>query len=131
MGQYLMGIDNGLTVSKAAIFDLSGHEIAVDGHKVDLIYPRPAWVERDMEAVWRHDREAIRGAIRKAGIDPRDIVGVGNSAHGNGIYLVDKAGAPLGNAITSMDNRAASIIDEWTRRVAASPRFMSGISRSS
>ena len=96
MGKYLMGIDNGLTVSKAAIFDLSGREVAVDGHKVDLIYPRPAWVERDTEAVWRSTCDAISGAIAKAGIDPRDIVAVGNSAHGNGIYLVDKAGAPLG-----------------------------------
>ncbi len=114
MTKYLMGIDNGLTVSKAAIFDLAGHEIAVEGHKVDLIYPRPAWVERDMDAVWNTTAQAIRGAIRKAGIDPRDIVGVGNSAHGNGIYLLDRAGAPLGNAITSMDNRAASIIHEWS-----------------
>ena len=39
MPSYLMGIDNGLTVSKAAIFDLQGHEIAVQGHKVSLSYP--------------------------------------------------------------------------------------------
>ncbi len=114
MAQYLMGIDNGLTVSKAAIFDLSGREVAVEGHKVDLIYPRSAWVERDTEGVWRTTAQAIRGAIVKAGIDPRDIVGVGNSAHGNGIYLVDKTGAPLGNSITSMDNRASDIIEEWS-----------------
>jgi len=29
MGQYLLGIDNGSTVSKAALFDLSGKEIAI------------------------------------------------------------------------------------------------------
>ena len=121
MGKYLMGIDNGLTISKAAIFDLSGREVAVDGHKVDLIYPRPAWVERDTEVVWRRTCDAICGAIAKAGIDPRDIVAVGNSAHGNGIYLVDKAGAPLGNGISSMDNRAAEIIDEWYRSADSAP----------
>ncbi len=115
MASYLMGIDNGLTVSKAAIFNLQGHEIAVQGHKIDLIYPRPAWVERDSEAVWRTTAAAICEAIQKAGIDPRDIVAVGNAAHGNGIYLVDKSGAPLGPGITSMDNRAAGIIDEWRR----------------
>lgn len=113
MPAYLMGIDNGLTVSKAAIFDLQGREIAVQGHKVSLSYPRPAWVERDSEAVWQTTATAIREAIQKAGIDPRDIVGVGNSAHGNGIYLIDKAGAPLGPSVTSMDNRASQLIDEW------------------
>jgi L-xylulokinase len=113
MPSYLMGIDNGLTVSKAAIFDLQGREVAVQGHKVDLSYPRPAWVERDSKAVWQTTATAIREVIEKAGIDPRDIVGIGNSAHGNGIYLIDKSGAPLGPSVTSMDNRASDIIDEW------------------
>ncbi len=113
MASYLMGIDNGLTVSKAAIFDLQGREVAVQGHKVELSYPRPAWVERDSETVWQTTAAAIREAIDKAGIDPKDIVGVGNAAHGNGLYLVDKSGAPLGPSVTSMDNRASGIIDEW------------------
>ena len=113
MASYLIGIDNGLTVSKAAILDLKGREVAVQGHKVELSYPRPAWVERDSETVWQTTAAAIREVIEKAGIDKRDIVGVGNSAHGNGIYLVDKAGAPLGPSVTSMDNRASDIIDEW------------------
>jgi L-xylulokinase len=115
MASYLMGIDNGLTVSKAAIFDLQGREVAVQGHRVELSYPRPAWVERDTETVWRTTAAAIKEAVEKAGIDPRDIVGIGNSAHGNGIYLVDRAGAPLGPSVTSMDNRASDIIDEWFR----------------
>lgn len=115
MPSYLMGIDNGLTVSKAAIFDLQGREVAVQGHKVALTYPRPAWVERDSEVVWQTTAAAIREAIQKAGIDARDIVAIGNSAHGNGIYLVDRSGAPLGPSVTSMDNRAAEIIDQWRR----------------
>jgi L-xylulokinase len=110
---YLLGIDNGLTVSKAAIFDLHGREVAVQGHKVSLSYPKPAWVERNSDVVWDTTAAACREAILKAGIDPRDIVAVGNSAHGNGIYLVDKAGAALGPSVTSMDNRASAIIDEW------------------
>lgn len=124
MPQYLMGIDNGLTVSKAAIFDLSGHEVAVEGCKVDLIYPRPAWVERDAEAVWRSTAQAILGALAKANIAPRDIVGIGNSGHGNGLYLLDRTGAPLGNAITSMDCRATDIIEEWGRSVEGRPAVL-------
>ena len=115
MPAYLLGIDNGLTVSKAAIFDLEGREVAVQGHKVALNYPRPAWVERDSEVVWRTTAAAIREAIQQAGIDAHDIIGIGNSAHGNGIYLVDKSGAPLGPGVASMDNRAGDIIDEWSQ----------------
>jgi L-xylulokinase len=115
MAQYLMGVDNGLTVSKAAIFDLNGREVASQGHKVELSYPKPAWVERDSEVVWATTAQAIREAIEKAGIDARDIVAVGNSAHGNGMYLVDRDGQPLGHGITSMDCRATGIIEQWRR----------------
>ncbi len=41
MAKYLMGIDNGLTVSKAAIFDLEGHEVAVASRKIEVQYPKP------------------------------------------------------------------------------------------
>jgi L-xylulokinase len=112
MAEYLMGIDNGLTLSKAAIFDLAGHEIAVAGRKIDLIYPHPGWTERDMAAVWQATAEAIRDAIAKAGIRPEEIIGIGNSGHGNGIYLLDKAGAPL-LGVASMDTRAAGIVERW------------------
>ncbi len=115
MAPYLMGIDNGLTVSKAAIFDLEGREIAVQGYKVDLSYPRPAWVERDSDLVWQTTAAAIRAAIERAGIDAGDIVAVGNTAHGNGLYLVDRSGAPLVPSMTSMDNRAGDIVQEWSQ----------------
>ena len=92
MARYLMGIDNGLTVSKAAIFDLEGHEVAVAGRKTDISYPHPGWTERDMDTLWRSTAGAIREALSKAGVRPSDILAVGNSGHGNGLYLLDRAG---------------------------------------
>jgi L-xylulokinase len=112
MGDYLMGIDNGLTLSKAAIFDLAGHEVAVAGQKIDLTYPHPGWTERDLGVVWEATAGAIRAAIAKAGIRPEEIIGIGNSGHGNGIYLLDKAGRPL-LGVASMDTRAADIVERW------------------
>lgn len=38
---YLMGIDNGGTMTKAALFDVEGHEIAVAAENTPLITPRP------------------------------------------------------------------------------------------
>jgi L-xylulokinase len=113
MGRYLMGIDNGLTVSKAAIFDLDGHEVAVAGRKTETTYPHPGWTERDMEALWRTTADAIRQAIAQAGIDAGEILAIGNSAHGNGIYLLDCDGQILRQGIASLDTRAAAIVQEW------------------
>jgi L-xylulokinase len=116
MAEYLMGIDNGLTVSKVAIFDLEGHEICTTSRKRDGSYPHPGWTERDIDTLWQDTAEAIREAITRSGIKPQEILAVGNAGHGNGVYLLDRHNAPLRPAILSMDTRAGDMITEWYSR---------------
>ncbi len=116
MSEYLLGVDNGNTVSKAAIFDLEGREVKVATRKIEPQYPYPGWTERSMDTLWRYTAEAIREAIEGSGVDPKQIVGVGSTGHGNGLYLLDKQGRPARAGIQSMDTRAAGIIDEWNAR---------------
>jgi L-xylulokinase len=116
MGQYLLGIDNGSTVSKAALFNLKGKEIAVASCKADTEYPHPGWTERDMEMLWQSTASAIREVLAKADVQPEEIAGIGNTGHGNGVYLLDKQGQPLRNGIQSMDSRAANVVTEWNQR---------------
>lgn len=113
MGKYLLGIDNGSTVSKAAIFDLKGEEIAVASCAADTEYPHPGWTERNMEMLWQSTATAIREVLVKSSAKPEEIAGIGNTGHGNGVYLLDKQGRPLRNGIQSMDSRAASVLAEW------------------
>ena len=40
---------------------------------------------------------------------------MGVSGHGGGLYPVDAAGRPVRGAFTSMDGRAAPVVDAWTR----------------
>lgn len=114
--QYLLGIDNGNTVSKAALFDEGGHEIAVASAGAETFYPHPGWTERSMESLWTSTAQAIRSVIEKAGIEARDIAGIGNTGHGNGLYLIDKDGLPVRNGIQSLDTRADSILAARIRR---------------
>ncbi len=116
MGQYLLGIDNGSTVSKAALFDLHGVEIAMASCKADTTYPHPGWTERDMEMLWQSTASAIREVLSRSGIQPPEIAGIGNTGHGNGVYLLDKQGQPLRNGIQSMDSRAADVVTQWDQR---------------
>lgn len=113
MGKYLLGLDNGNTISKAAIFDLAGKELQVASRKVDTHYPRPGWTERSMDSLWQETAGAIREVMAKAGIKAEEIVGIGSSGHGNGIYLLNKDGHPAWNGIQSLDTRAADIVDAW------------------
>ena len=116
MGKYLLGIDNGSTLSKAALFDLKGQEIAVASCAADTEYPHPGWTERDMEMLWQSTATAIREVLVKSGIRPEEIASIGSTGHGNGVYLLDKQGRPLRNGIQSMDSRAAEVVNEWNQR---------------
>ncbi|UCG23582.1 MAG: carbohydrate kinase [Chloroflexota bacterium] len=116
MGKYLLGIDNGSTVSKAALFDLQGKEITVASCAADTEYPHPGWTERGMDMLWRSTATAIREALDKSGVRPEEIAGIGNTGHGNGVYLLDKQGQPLRNGIQSMDSRAADVITGWNQQ---------------
>ena len=113
MAKCLLGIDNGCTISKAALFDLHGNQIAVASRKTELLTPKPGWAERDMNKVWQSTAEAIKEVITKSAISADEIVSIAPTGHGNGLYLVDKNGAPVRNAIMSTDSRAREYIDRW------------------
>lgn len=113
MNAYLLGIDNGVTVSKVVVFDTAGNKIFTGSRKITTHHPRPGWAERDMAVVWEMTAAAIRDAIAGAGITAKQILAVGNASHGNGIYLLNTAGAPLRPAILSLDTRADEFVKQW------------------
>jgi len=116
MNPYFLGIDNGGTMSKAAVFTADGHKLAVAARPVRILSPHPGWSERDMDAMWRGTADAIREALTKAGVTAADIACVACTGHGNGLYLIDAGGFPVRNGINSMDSRAAAIIADWKSR---------------
>jgi L-xylulokinase len=113
MAKYVMGIDNGGTVSKAALFDLSGTQVAVASRKSLVSTPQPGYAERDMEELWQDNLAVIREAIAKSGVDARDILGVAFAGHGKGLYAWGQDGKPAGAGIVSTDNRAWSYAERW------------------
>jgi L-xylulokinase len=112
--QYLLGVDNGGTVAKAALFDLVGREVAAASNRNETLSPRPGWAEFDMERHWEATAASIRQAVAGAGIRAGQIAAVACTGHGNGLYLVDGDGKPVRNAVFSADARAQSWIDRWT-----------------
>jgi L-xylulokinase len=110
---YFLGIDNGGTMSKAAIYDACGKEVSVAACRVQQLTPHVGWSERDMERLWTDTASVIRQAIVQAEISPSQIQGVACTGHGNGLYLLDRHGKPLRNGINSSDERAQSYIDKW------------------
>ncbi|MCF0145028.1 MAG: carbohydrate kinase, partial [Eubacterium sp.] len=111
---YLMGIDIGGTVVKAAVYDLAGKEISVGSEKLQVLCPDHGMTERSMDEVREKTLLAVRNAISSAGItDGKEILAVGMTGQGNGAYFVDKDGNPIWNGIMSSDARAKDYVKKW------------------
>ncbi|MDR3183350.1 MAG: carbohydrate kinase [Planctomycetaceae bacterium] len=115
MTKYLIGIDCGSTMVKAAVFDESGKEYAAAGEKIEHIYLRSGWTENNMDALWQNVCSVLRECLEKSKINPKEIAAVTCTGHGNGLYLVAQDGTPARNGIISSDNRARKYIEEWTK----------------
>ncbi|MGN6470709.1 MAG: FGGY-family carbohydrate kinase [Rhizobiaceae bacterium] len=109
----LLGIDSGLTVTKAVVFDETGVPLAVARRRVSQIMPRPRHVEREMDGLWHATAEAVADAVSACGRPASDIAAVAATAHGDGLYMLDGDGCPLGNGILSLDSRAGEIAGRW------------------
>lgn len=108
-----MGVDCGSTAIKAAIFDEAGTTLSVASRKVVAICPAPGHVEQDLNQLWASAASAMREAAERSGRPPGEIGAIGVTAHGDGVYLADRAGAPLGNGIMSVDSRGFEIVAAW------------------
>src|SRR5208282_120123 len=110
---FLMGIDNGGTVTKAALYDPNGTEIAVSTVKTEMLFPHPGHTEKDVDDLWAANVRVILEVVRKARVRPGEIAALAVTGHGNGMYLVDAAGRPTHNGINSADSRAADYVARW------------------
>ncbi len=115
----LLGIDSGLTVTKAVLFDVNGTELSVARRRVAQSLPSPRHVERDMAEFWNATADAIAEAIAKSGRPASDILAIATTAHGDGVYMLDRDKRALGPGILSLDSRAVDIAEGWVESPVA------------
>ncbi len=113
MRERLIGIDAGGTMTKVVLFDLQGNELGCERQPNHMIMPHPGWTERDAEQMWAATCRSIKSLLEKTKTDPADILAITPSGYGGGVYLVDRQGLPVRNALVSTDTRSMSIVDRW------------------
>ena len=111
--RYYIGLDNGGTATKAALFDSTGREVGSYGVSTESLALKPGFMERDMEEMWRANCTVVREVLKQTGVPAEEIAGIGISGHGKGLYLWGKDGKPVRNGIISTDNRAWRYIQRW------------------
>jgi sugar (pentulose or hexulose) kinase len=126
MSRYILGIDAGTSVIKAALFDRDFREIVTAARRTQVRTPQPDRAEIDMGEVWAQTAGALRAVT--AQIDAREIAAVALTGNMVGAWLIDGDGLPVRDAILWNDGRTQALID---RREAEKPGFMAHIFRSS
>lgn len=111
--RYYLGLDNGGTTTKAALFTADGREVGVASLSTAMITPVPGFVERDMEEMWQANCAVIAEVLKKTGVPADAVAGVAVCGHGKGLYLWGKDGRPVRNGIISTDNRAYAYPVKW------------------
>jgi|UniRef100_A0A7C4Q241 glycerol kinase len=113
MAKYAAAVDQGTTSTRFMIFDHSGQVVGVDQKEHEQIYPKPGWVEHDPMEIWTRTQEVIEGALRKSGVDPKEIAAVGVTNQRETTVVWEKAtGKPVYNAIVWQDTRTDKICNE-------------------
>src|SRR5271165_1088406 len=110
---HLIAFDAGGTAVKAALYDAHGAERAVAAVGMPPLHPAPGCLERDPEAMWAAVCDVARSVLSSSGVELSSIVAVGLTGYGNGLFLLDRDGRPVRNAILSPDQRAQAIVARW------------------
>lgn len=112
-GDWLLGVDAGLTKVKVALFTPDGDEVAVESRDTPTAEPARDRHEVDLGDLWRVVGEAVRDVVASGPAAADGIAAVGVTGHGHGLYLLDAAGEPVRPGIRSTDGRATGLVEEW------------------
>lgn len=108
---FIVGIDSGTSGIKAVAFDLDGNEQAKHLIELTAICPYENWFEEDMMEIYDKMKICLGEVARKVG--PENISGIGITAQGDGLWMMDKDGNPIRNGMCFCDGRSGDIVDEW------------------
>ncbi len=116
---YLLGVDIGTSGTKTVLFDEQGNTVASATWEYPLSQPQVGWAEQNPEDWWRASAGSIAEVVRKSGVNPRDIKGLGLSGQMHGMVLLDGSNNVLHPAIIWCDQRTQAECDEITAKVGA------------
>ena len=105
---YLLAIDQGTTGTTSLLIDAKTLSI-LDKEKIDYrqIFPKPSWVEHNLDDIWNSVRDSVSTIIKRQGIDAKKILAISITNQRETTCAYDKSGKPLHHAIVWQDRRTA------------------------
>jgi sugar (pentulose or hexulose) kinase len=109
---YFLVMDAGTTNIKAAIVSAQGELINIQEEPAEVLMPFAGACEMDMDRLWESTK-AVMHKLRLANpvLWPQ-VSAIGISAQGDGLWMMDREGKPVRNAILWNDTRTVMDFEE-------------------
>ena len=115
--KYILALDAGTTSSRTIVFDHAGSVVTSAQKEFRQIFPKPGWVEHDANEIWATQLYTAQEAMKKAGLSPSDVAGIGITNQRETTVVWDReTGVPIHNAIVWQDRRTAARCDQLKAR---------------
>ena len=106
----ILAIDQGTTGTTAVLMDAALNKIAEASVEFEQHFPKPGWVEHDLEDIWTTVVQTVREVTKHA--DLRQLIAIGITNQRETLCFWDrKTRHALGRAIVWQDRRSAEICD--------------------
>lgn len=112
---YFMGIDNGGSTIKCAIFDQYGTKISSASARIPLNTPFDGFTERSTEDIWKANCRVIQTALKRSLLSPSEITALSLCGYGGGALFLNKFGQSVYPAIVSTDSRAEKLLHTFQK----------------
>lgn len=122
--KYLLGLDNGTTGVKCKIYDLEGNIMGEGYREYACVYPKPGWTDQDVNMLMEANYQALGDVLKKSGVNPNDVAGMGLSTQRALHLYVDKQGKVMRNGmgISWQDGRHTEQL-AWMRDVVGEKKY--------
>lgn len=105
---YILSIDQGTTGTTAVLIDAKTMDfIDKVNREFTQIFPKPSWVEHNLNEIWESIEVTIKEVLKKNNIEPNQISSIGITNQRETTCAFNKQGTPLANAIVWQDRRTS------------------------
>ncbi|HEY3985841.1 FGGY-family carbohydrate kinase [Cedecea sp.] len=110
--EYFLGIDIGTSRVKAVLFDSNFHAVASAAENTSPTLSPQGYAEQDMEQLWQSVVRTLREVADSPALQQGKLKAIGLAGQGEGVWLSDKNGNPVGPGILWSDTRSRVLMDE-------------------
>jgi xylulokinase len=119
MDQYLAGVDVGTTGARCALIDLRGKIVASEYYEYGATYPKPGWVEQDVDEMIAVAMQVCKATMVKSAIKPEQIAAIGFSTQRSVTVPVYKNGSKVRPALSWQDSRTGAEVADMLKLIDA------------